>query len=313
MKINLSKEKLLLLDRRIKNNYKNINGIVIIEDNKTVFENYYNDYSTNDTHHVASVTKSILSALIGIAIDKGYIKSVHQKITDFFPKYKLESNITIEHLLTMTAPYPFENFKESFEELCMQNDWVNYTLNNIIKSKYTGEFKYSSSGAHLLSSIITSATGKNACEFANEYLFKPIGIKEIPNYKMDGFGFEELFGKKLKGWAKDPHGNSTGGWGLSLSPKDLVNFGLLYLNGGNINNTQVISEKWIKKSIEKNPNNYGYLWWLRDEDIVFYYSAIGDGGNAICCIPEKNIIIAICSTITFEPFDIDKFIKEYIL
>lgn len=312
MQNNLNSDKFSLLSNKIKNDYKNINGIVIIENNNIIFEEYYNGFLYTTPSHVASITKSFISALIGIAIDKRYIKSVNQKITDFFPNYKLESNITIKNLLTMTAPYPFENFQESFEELCSQDDWIYYTLKNIIKSKYTGEFKYSSSGAHLLSAIITSATGINASEFANKYLFKHIGINEIPDYQMESFGFDELFGSKLKGWPKDPNGNSTGGWGLNLTPRDLTKLGALYLNNGKINDKQILSEKWIEKSIENNTNNYGYLWWLKNENNVFSFSAIGDGGNILCCIPSKNTIVAISSTINFEPCDIGILIKDYI-
>lgn len=200
------------LDCIIKEEYKNINGMLVVQRGNVVFENYYNGYGPDDACHVASVTKTIISALIGICVDKGYIKSVDQKVIEFFPEYNCNSSeITVRHLLTMTAPHPFVDWQEPLEELCTQKDWVQYTLNRVGKGGEIGFFKYSSAGAHLLSAIITSATGKSAREFANEYLFQPLGMREIPNYNMKSFEFDDLFGKDVKGWVHDPNGISTGG------------------------------------------------------------------------------------------------------
>ena len=106
-------------------------------------------------------------------------------------------------------------------------------------------------------------------------------MNEIPDYDMNSFGFDDLFGKDVRGWVKDPAGNSTGGWGLTLSPRDMARFGFLYLNRGTWDNQPIISGAWIDQSTAMNSNHYGYLWWLRDEDGVSAYSAVGDGGNII--------------------------------
>jgi len=107
------------LDQIIKEEYENMNGMLVVRKGNVIFEKYYNDYGQNDTFHVASVTKTIISALIGICIDKGYIKSVDQKVIEFFPEYKrTASEVTVRHLLTMTAPYPFVDWQEPLEELC---------------------------------------------------------------------------------------------------------------------------------------------------------------------------------------------------
>ncbi|WML32564.1 serine hydrolase [Clostridium sp. OS1-26] len=315
----MDRSKLSELEPIIMSQYKNINGMVVVRKGNIVFERYYNDYGPNDTFHVASVTKSIISALIGIAIDKGYIKSVDQKALDFFPEYVSnpadiqKRAITIRNLLTMTTPYPFKNWQEPLDRLCRQPDWVKYTLDQLGQNGKIGVFKYSSAGAHLLSAIITRATGKYAREFANEYLFQPIGMKEIPDYDMKAFGFEELFGKDVKGWVKDPKGNSTGGWGLTLTPRDMARFGFLYLNDGLWNDNQIVSKSWIDESTAMNSYKYGYLWWLQEEEGVFPYSAMGDGGNIICCIPEKDLVVAIASKIITKPRDRWQLIKKYLL
>ncbi|WP_127483836.1 serine hydrolase domain-containing protein [Paenibacillus ehimensis] len=317
--LRMDPDKLSELEPKIKSEYGNINGIVVVRNGSMAYESYYHGYGPDEPHHVASVTKSILSALIGIAIDAGYINYADQKVLDFFPEYvpdaadRQKREITIRHLLTMTAPYPFEDWHEPLDKMCMQPDWIKYTLEMLGQKGNIGTFKYSTAGAHLLSAIITRSTGKSAREFANERLFKPIGMKEIPDYKMKSFGFDDLFGKNVKGWVKDPSGHSTGGWGLTLTPRDMARFGFLYLNRGNWDNRQVIPNTWIDESTTMNPNQYGYLWWLREEDGVFAYMALGDGGNVICCIPEKDLVVAIASQFIIHPRDRWTLIKECIL
>ncbi|PEA54947.1 6-aminohexanoate hydrolase [Bacillus pseudomycoides] len=315
--LGMDSEKLSEIETTIKSEYSNINGIVVVRKGYIAYERYYNGYGPDDTHHVASVTKSIISALIGIAIDAGYIASVDQKVLDFFPEYVTNAaqkqEITIRHLLTMTAPYPFEDWHEPLDKLCQQPDWITYTLDMLGEKGKLGDFKYSTAGAHLLSAIITRSTGKSAREFANERLFKPISMKEIPDYEMKSFGFEDLFGKNVKGWVKDPNSNSTGGWGLTLTSRDMARFGLLYLNCGIWNNSRVISKTWIDESTTINPNNYGYLWWIHEEDGIFAYLARGDGGNVICCVPGKDLVVAIASEFIFNPRDRWTLIKECVI
>ncbi|MHA4278411.1 MULTISPECIES: serine hydrolase domain-containing protein [Bacillus cereus group] len=304
-------EKLNLI---IKEEYENRNGMLVVQKGDYIFENYYNGHGPNDAFHIASVTKTVISALIGICIDKGYIKSVDQKVIEFFSEYNVNSSeITVRHLLTMTAPHPFVDWQEPLEEQCMQRDWVQYTLNRIGQGGEIGSFKYSSAGAHVLSAIITSVTGKSAREFANEYLFQPLGMSEISNYNMKAFGFDDLFGKAVKGWVHDPNGISTGGWGLTLTVRDMAKFGQLYLNEGIHNGKQILSKSWIKESIAMNSNQYGYLWWLREEEGVYSYCAMGDGGNIICCITERELVVAIASEIIPNAGDRWKLIKECIL
>ncbi|GED71831.1 penicillin-binding protein [Brevibacillus reuszeri] len=317
--VRMDAKKLAELEPLIKSDYSNINGIVVVRHGYLAYEKYFNNYGSDDTHHVASVTKSVLSALVGIAIEAGYINDVNQKVLDFFPEYvpsaddQQKREITIRHLLTMTAPYPFEDWQEPLDQLCMQPDWVKYTLDILGKKGKIGAFKYSTAGAHLLSAILTRSTGKSAREFANERLFKPIGMQEIPDHEMQSFSYDDLFGKKVRGWVKDPNGISTGGWGLTLHPRDMARFGLLYLNHGIWGTEPIISNAWIEESTRMNPYHYGYLWWLREENGIFAYSAIGDAGNVICCIPEKDLVVAISSQFMMNPRDRWALIKEQIL
>lgn len=301
------------LERMVKSQYRNINGIVVIRKGYMVFERYYNGYGPDDTHNVASVTKSFTSALIGIAIDAGYIKSVDQKVLDFFPEYIPDAEdiqkrtITIRHLLTMTAPIAWKKVDgsgyEPLDRLRRQPDWVKFTLDILGRNGQPGRFQYSTAGSHLLSAILTRTTGMCAREFANEHLFRPTGIKEIPDHEMKSFLLDDVFGKKVSGWIKDPNGNTTGGWGLTITPRDMARFGFLYLNRGVWDDKQIISEIWIDESTAMNSNKYGYLWWLREEGGTFAFSALGSGGSVICCIPEKDLVVAIASKIIMKPHD----------
>lgn len=309
--------KLSALESTVKSGYSNITGIVIIKNGYLAYERYFNGYGPDDPRHMASVTKSVISALIGIAIHAGPIQSVDQKVLDFFPEYHSDvadgqkREITIRHLLTMTAPYPFEDWREPLEQLCKEPDWVKYTLDMLGQSGTIGVFKYSSAGAHLLSAIISRCTGKSAREFANEHLFQALGMKVIPDRKMQAFGYDDLFGKNVKGWVQDPHGISTGGWGLTLTPRDMARFGFLYLNQGLWGNQQIISEDWTRESTIPHSSarfgnltaQYGYLWWLREGDGISAYLAQGDGGNMICCIPGKDLVVAIASDFIPNPRD----------
>jgi CubicO group peptidase (beta-lactamase class C family) len=319
--LGMDAELLSELTSKIKSDYSNINGIVVVRTGSIAYEQYYNGYGPKDLQHVASVTKSILSALIGIAIDTGYIKHVDQKVLDFFPDYvpddaashPQKQEITIRHLLTMTAPYAFEDWHEPLEQMCKSSDWVKFALDSLGHQGKIGNFKYSTAGAHLLSAIITRCTGKSAREFANERLFSPIGMTEIPDFEMKSFGFDDLFGVHVKGWVKDPNQISTGGWGLTLNPRDMARFGYLYLNRGLWDNQQIISETWIDESTAMNANSYGYLWWLREEDGVLAYSALGDGGHVICCLLEQDLVVAITSEFIMQPSDRWTLIKECII
>jgi CubicO group peptidase (beta-lactamase class C family) len=321
--VGIDAEKLTELEHMVTSQHSNVNGIVIVRKGYIVYEKYYNGFGPDDTHNVASVTKSVTSALIGISIDAGYIESVDQKVLDFFPDYDPGADairkraITIRHLLTMTAPFAWKTGDrrgwEPLDRLRRQRNWVMYILNLLGRNGQPGRFQYCTAGAHLLSAIITQATGMCAREFANERLFRPLGMREIPDHEMKSFLLDDVFGKNVTGWLKDPQGHTTGGWGLTITPRDMARFGFLYLNHGVWDNTQILAETWIEESTTPNSNNYGYLWWLREEDNTFAYVALGAGGSVLCCIPAKDLVVAIASKIIRKPRDRWLLLEKYII
>jgi CubicO group peptidase (beta-lactamase class C family) len=147
----------------------------------------------------------------------------------------------------------------------------------------------------LLSAIITRSTGRCAQEFAAEHLFAPIGMDPPATTVEHGFSQEEVFRNTAGGWPKDPQGNSIGGWGLMLKPRDMARFGYLYLNGGEWDGEQIIPRQWVEDSISPHTPGYGYQWWLRDVNDVFVFSAVGQGGQHIFCIPEKDLVVVVAS------------------
>ena len=306
----------------IQNDYNNIAGIVIHENDEITFENYFHGYKENDTIHIASVTKSVLSILVGIAINKGFIKSVDQSVLDFFPDYTIKKRektiqkVTIRHLLTMTAPYKFKS--EPYTKVYSSEDWTKSVLDLLGGKTLSGDFKYTTIGLQLLSGLLINATGKSVLHFATENLFSPLNIKPPNNFRIHNKGehFAFLKDKYVDGWVIDPEGVNTSGWGLTLTTRDIAKIGQLYLNKGKWNDRQIISSKWIEESTRKHSNLgellYGYLWWIID-DKKKCYAAIGDGGNIIYVDSEKKMIIAITSRFMPRAKDRIEFIRANIL
>lgn len=311
------------LNLEIKENYENINGIMIVKNGEVLLEEYFNDKNKNDRFNVASVTKSVLSAAFGIALDKGYIKSVDDRVVDYFPEYELSKNRTrdkvkIHELLSMTAPYSFRGFGQKLGKLINSENWIEHCLSVLGLGGNNSEFKYSDASAHLLSGIITKTTSLTTREFTNKYLCSKISMTEIPDVEMKSYNINDILFTKEKGWLKDKQGLTIGGWGLTLTLEDMAKFGLLYLNNGLYKGEQIISKDWIEKSTKDYSNNYGYLWWLRNTEKYKAFYAMGTGGNIIAIIPKYNLVIAIASEVLRTPLKdrwdlIDNFILPYII
>ena len=314
--------------------YSNILGIIAYKDNEKVYEEYFNNANSDESVHAFSMCKSLVSILIGIAIDKGYIESVHKKVLDYFPDYKLKRNqeqlkdVTIEDFLTMKVPYKFKY--EPYTKVwgkCL--DWGEPILELVGGKEKIGEhFHYSTVGIQILSNILAKATGKNMKEFATEYLFKPLGIKEVPDAPIHDKKSQDHFYKtrNIRGWATDPSGNYTTGWGLSITTEEWAKIGLLVLNKGMYNNQRIVSEEYINEMLVEREKNYGYLWWIYPKNQTMKiirkeyntgkydsYCANGVGGSLIAVIPESNIVICITSSLVYNPKIRTELINKYLL
>jgi CubicO group peptidase (beta-lactamase class C family) len=310
---------LAALDDEIEAHYRSINGIVVVAHGFLVYERYGGGISPDDAHDVASVTKSVTSALIGIAIAQGYIESVQQRVLDFFPEVAsqpqeaLKRALTIEHLLTMTAGLNWRTgaraYEPMLERMWRSPDWVAFILSLPVLQRAYGTFQYNSACSHLLSAILTRATGGSAREYANEQLFAPLGMAEARPARWPPAphrpGKPEDAAAAPAGqsgnaswephWPEDPQRVSTGGWGLAMRPRDMARFGYLYLNRGLWDGVQIVPEAWVDASLTPHTPGYGYQWWLRDLDGLSVYSAVGRGGHHIFCLPGLDLVVAIAS------------------
>jgi len=310
-------------------NESNICQIYATVNGEAVYDDCWHGYKTEDAVNINSVTKGIMALLAGIASDKGMIKSVDQKVLDFFPDYTVKRGektiyeVTLKHLLTMTAPYKYRS--EPWTKVCTSQDWTLAVLDYLGGRKgITGEFKYATLGIQILAGVIENASGMKCIDLANEYLFKPLGLPARINHgdssKEDQFDFFMNKKPRRYEWYSDPQGTVTAGWGLCMSARDMAVVGAMVLNDGQYEGRRIISEKYIKdmtaprlKLGERFGNmNYGYLWY-RPFDDREVFAAIGDSGNIIYVNKEKGISVGMTGTFKPRIFDRVEFIESVLL
>ena len=310
-------------------NESNICQIYAIKDGKVAYDDCWHGFKTEDAMNVNSVTKGIMSLLAGIALDKGFIKDVDQKVMDYFSDYKVKRgektiyDVTIRHLLTMTAPYKGKS--EPWKKVCTSQDFTLAILDNLGgRGGITGEFRYATLGIQILAGIIERATGEKCIDFANRELFSPLGLpKRIPHgdsSKEDQFDFFMNKNPRRYEWYSDPQGCVTAGWGLCMSAKDMAVIGELVLEDGVYDGKRIISKDYLKDMLTPHLKlgermvfmNYGYLWYkpFDDRDV---YAAIGDSGNIIYVSKEDNVSVGITGTFKPRIFDRVEFIEEKVL
>ncbi len=318
----MNPQQLSQLENTINSDYRNIVGMVILKDGKMLYENYFNECRADTQIHISSVTKSIISLLIGIAIDKGLIKSVGQRVLDFFPDYtvtrgeKTIQSVTLKDMLTMTTPYKYKS--APYTKYFSSDDWVKSALGLLGGKGSIGEFRYASLiGPDILYGILVNATGQSVLDFARENLFLPLGIEVNSNItfsnKEEYLAF--LNAKNISGWIADPRGVNTAAWGLTLTATDMAKIGQLCIDGGLCNGEQIVSTGWLAESTKEHSRweqlnrPYGYLWWVINEHT---YSAMGDGGNAIYINTKNKMVVSIASLFKPRVKDRIELIKEQI-
>ncbi len=272
----------------------NLYGLLVFRHNRLVGEKYYNMGAVDQQVNIHSVTKSIMSSLVGIALERGELKSVDQKMMEFFPELidriqdPRKNEITIRHLLQMRAGFPWE---ESTEELfkLLFSGFHNDTLVHVPLVRDPGsDFEYSNLSSHILGIIVARASGSDLMTYAREHLFEPLGIEP---------GF----------WQQDWDGNYLGFSDLHLTARDLARFGLLYRNGGRYNGRQVVPAQWVTDSLKIysqdgwkyrvgrhwKDNAYGYQWWSIRAGSHRYNLAWGHGGQQIVLLDDLDMVIVV--------------------
>ncbi len=268
-----------------------LDSIVLIKNGAIVLEEYFNQYSIDKNHDLRSVTKSIRSILLGIAIDKGIISSVDDPITKYLKKPVAKKNlderkqrITIRHLATMSTGLACNDWdkksKGQEDRVYKKKDWLQYTLNLPMANDPGAVAHYCSMGAILVAEIISQASGQSIIDFAEKHLFEPLGIGDVK------------WGHTRKKAVIDS------GKRLYMSPRNLAKIGQLVLNKGQWNNKQIVSEKWIENMTTPHTKitnlDYGFMWWnipfLVQEQWIKGQVATGNGGQYVMVFPEQNMV-----------------------
>ena len=294
----------------IRDNKIKIYSLLVIRNNKVVFERYGcnaldNKQCTPYTlHYIHSCTKSIVSALIGIAIGQGHIKSINDPILQYFDDLKIErmstekESITIADVLTMRSG--LEWGESDIEETDFMNAPipVKYVLDQKMKYPAGEVFNYSSGHVHILTSLLHRVTGKTPLQYAEEVLLQPLGIVNTP-------------------WLADSEGTNYGCFGISLTARDISKFASLYLTDGVWEGQKIIPAKWISDSLEVHTQsnwtkeNFGYLWWLPNETMA---AIVGAWGQNTYVIRSHNMIVSFNAKMTFESLgnNLATFTQNYI-
>ena len=312
-----------------KGNESNIAQICAMKNGKVIYEDCWRGFTGDDAANVNSVTKGIMALLTGIALDRGSIRSLDQKVMEFFPEYspKLGEttiyDVTIRHLLTMTAPYKGKS--EPWKKVCTSKDWTLAILGSLGGRKgITGEFRYATLGIQILAGIIERSCKEKCIDFANRNLFVPLRLPERISHgdssKEDQLDFLLNKDPRRYEWYCDPKGTVTAGWGLCMSARDMAVIGELIQNEGSNDGKTIISKGYLEDMLRPHVKlgerfahmNYGYLWYKPFDDREVY-AAIGDSGNIIYANQEKMISVGITGTFKPRIFDRVRFIEEILL
>ncbi|MCY4063335.1 MAG: serine hydrolase [Chloroflexi bacterium] len=258
-------------------------SLIIMRHGYIVHESYFNGSRAADSNNIASVSKSMLSALIGIAIDLGYFESTDDRVADYLPEYFAAAadprlrQLTLHDMLTMTHGLTWEENQAS-RLLNRSDNWIADILSIPLSDEPGTRFNYSTGVSHVLSAVLTEATGMSACEFAHRFLFEPLGIE-------------------AEFWGVDPQGYFAGGHSVSMTAREVARFGQLFLDEGAWQGEQIVPGWWVAAStslqidIGNNYAGYGYYWWLNRIAGYDMYSALGAGGQILHVIPQLEIVL----------------------
>jgi CubicO group peptidase (beta-lactamase class C family) len=292
-----------------------VRAIIVTVDGRTRFEHYYSA-SADQYRSSFSVTKSVMSTLVGIAIGEGRLR-LDERLPQLLPRYASQmkpsvARVTLRELLTATAGFTDTWNGQGMDELQAAPNWIQY----ILKHQDTApgaEFHYSDYGAHLLSPILVHATGQSVLAYARSRLFGPLGIVTTPAFT-GSYGVAHLaaYQKAAFAWPVDPQGFSLGYSWIKLRPRDMAAFGQLFLQAGQWNGRQVVPADWVRQATTAQagerfstfvpfgsfaPENYGYLWWVTKADGAPAYFALGYGGQLVEVVPQRRMVIVVSSDV----------------
>jgi CubicO group peptidase (beta-lactamase class C family) len=295
----------------------NVRAIIVDVNGRPRFERYYSS-SAAESRSSYSVTKSVTSTLVGIAISEGRLR-LDERLSQMLPRYAAEmtpsvARVTLRQLLTHTAGFT-DTFNLTGDELVTSPDWVRFILKHQDRAPGS-DWQYSDYGAHLLSPILVQATGKSVLAYARAKLFDPLGVVTRPGSEPP---FDEAHRPEYQragfAWPVDPQGFHTTAFFIKLRPRDMATFGQLFLQEGQWNGRQVVPAAWVRQATTAqagkafpdfaggaagpgsawNPTNYGYFWWVEPAAGGTAYYALGFGGQLVEVVPDLHLVIVVSS------------------
>ncbi|WP_407847261.1 serine hydrolase domain-containing protein [Chryseobacterium sp. KCF3-3] len=315
----INTEAIRTLNKKIaENRFKNITGIIVIKEGKLLLEEYFNGSGRDSLQDTRSVGKSFSSALTGIAIKDGYLKSENQKLSEFydlklFKNYSSQKdNVTIKSLLTMSSGFDGndENYESpgNEENMYPTENWVKFTLDLPMTENPIGKnWNYFTAGVVLSGDILDKSVPHGLKNYADQKLFQPLGIT---NYK----------------WQFTPQQKPSLAGGLRMKALDFAKFGQLYQNNGIWNGKTLLSKEWIKKSFtnyfpdRQDFEGYGYLFWRKVYTVgnssYEAFQSSGNGGNKIIIFTKIPVVMVITAQAYNKPYahsQVEKMVQEYLL
>ena len=261
-------------------------SILVSVDGELLVEQYFHGAAPHRAANLKSASKSIISVLVGIALDQGHLDGIDTTVDRFFPEYlddPAKARITVEDLLTMRSGLETTS-NRNYGRWVQSGNWVRHVLSRPLVSKPGSRMIYSTGNTHVLSALITRASGMDTHSFARRYLGDPMGIS-VPR------------------WTTDPQGIYFGGNEMSMTPRDMLAIGEMYLNCGRVGTRQIVSEEWVHTSImphatrTRRPDRaYGYGWWVRDLYGYDAFYAWGYGGQFIYVVPGLRLVTVMTSS-----------------
>lgn len=270
-----------------------LRGLLILHEGEVAAERFRGGLDADEPVNVKSASKSLLSALVGIAIEHGELEGVHQTLGELLPGRVSgkKAEITLEDLLTMTSGLETVS-GENYGAWVASDDWVEAALEQPLVDRPGSTFTYSTGNSHLVSAILTRATGMSTRAYAKKHLLDPLEIS-------------------IASWEEDPQGIPLGGNQVAMSARDLARFGELYLQEGRWNGKQIVPAAWVERSTRVHAEGwpdrygeYGYLWWVRPDAGAFM--AVGYGGQYLYVAPEDDLVIVLISTIDSKGAEWDR-------
>ena len=278
-----------------------IRAILMIRGGRIVVEQYMHGGAREQSTEVWSVTKSIVSALIGVAVQQGHIESIDDRVVKYLPDYPELGELTIRHVLMHTTGLEWTEAGDDFVAWIASEDPVTDAAGRERLHEPGEVFLYSSGNSHILTALLAGATGKSPGEYAQENIFDPLGISFTPlREPRHDVTWESYLVRTPHAWKTVRNGIELGAFGLSMTARDMARFGYLYLNKGRWEDRVLIDEAWVARStwdlVRVSPNfGFGLHWVIARRGGHLAFNADGWGGQIICVVPSLDLVVVIKS------------------